>query len=320
MAPLFSPPTSPFFTPSLPYQLLTSPITLLVRILQHIILTLRGCPAPKDPPIRIVCVSDTHTQTRSLPAGDLLIHCGDLGDKGSVQEIQAQLNWLRALPHPQKIVVAGNHDTYLDPKSRATLSEGEQEGQLDWAGLHYLSHSQITLSFPERAGRRLKIYGAPHIPACGGKEFAFQYERGLDAWSETVPLDTDVLVTHTPPKWCLDLPPGLGCEWLAKECWRVRPRLHIFGHVHEGKGRTGVWWDGAQKAYERVQERDGGLALGSIDPRNWIDVGLIVMMGLQGVAWNRLWGGESKSGLRVNAALMNHATGKIDHQVQIVQI
>lgn len=320
MAPLFSAPRSRFFTPSLSYQLLTSPITLLARILQTVILFLRGSPPPKRPPIRIVCVSDTHTQTRSVPPGDLLIHCGDLGDKGSVQELQAQISWLNSLPHPRKVVVAGNHDTYLDPKSRETLSAADKEGSLDWGGIYYLQHRQITLSFPKKAARTLKIYGAPQIPACGGREFAFQYERGLDAWSETVPGDTDVLVTHTPPKWALDLPIGMGCEWLNGECWRVRPRLHVFGHVHEGRGRCSIWWDAGQRAYERVRERDGGLIVGPISPRNWIDVGLMMLFGFRAFLWSRLWGGESEGGLRVNAALMNHATGKIDNEVQVVEI
>lgn len=320
MARLLAAPASPFFTPSLLYHLLTSPINLIAQVLHAILLILRGSPPPRHPPIRVVCISDTHTQTRSIPPGDLLIHCGDLGDKGSIQEIQAQLSWLNCLPHPRKVVVAGNHDTYLDPKSRTTLSASDKEGMLDWGDLQYLQHSQIALFFPERAARALKIYGAPQIPACGGREFAFQYERGLDAWSETVPDDTDILVTHTPPKWSLDLPAGMGCEWLNKETWRVKPRLHVFGHVHEGKGRTSIWWDGAQRAYERMRERGGGLILGSINPWNWIDAGLMILYTFRGILWNRLWGGEEKGGLRVNAALKNHSTGKIDNEVQVVDM
>lgn len=243
-----------------------------------------------------------------------------MGDVGSIQEIQAQLNWLKSLPHKQKIVVAGNHDTYLDPRSRITLSEKHREGILDWGDLHYLQHASVRLSFPERGGRSLSVYGAPQIPACGGKEFAFQYERGIDAWSETVPMGTDVLVTHTPPKYCLDLPAGMGCEWLGEECWKVTPRLHVFGHVHEGRGRRAVWWDEGQRAYERVRERDGGLVWGTVDWRNWLDIGFMVVCGIRGVLWNRLWGGDESGGLRVNAALMNHKTMRIDKRPRIVEI
>jgi len=56
----------------------------------------------------------------------------------------------------------GNHDTYLDPRSRETLSPADQDGTVDWKGLRYLQHSTATLKF--NSGRSLKIYGAPPDP------------------------------------------------------------------------------------------------------------------------------------------------------------
>ena len=48
--------------------------------------------------------------------------------------------------------------------------------------------------------------------------------------------DTDVLITHGPPYGILDSSPGSGlhsgCHELLDAVVRVRPLLHVFGHVH----------------------------------------------------------------------------------------
>src|SRR6201996_8265235 len=66
--------------------------------------------------IRIVCISDTHNTTPALPAGDLLIHAGDLTNRGTPAELQRQATWLahRAAGFTARIIVAGNHDLALD--------------------------------------------------------------------------------------------------------------------------------------------------------------------------------------------------------------
>ena len=64
--------------------------------------------------IKVVCISDTHNHQPELPAGDILIHAGDLTDNGSFEEVQAGLRWLSSQPHRCKIFAAGNHDVLLD--------------------------------------------------------------------------------------------------------------------------------------------------------------------------------------------------------------
>lgn len=105
--------------------------------------------------------------TLEIFLGDLLIHAGDLTNSGTIEEIQAQIDWLDALPHREKIFVAGNHDSYFDPKSRKAEDKG---GRLDYKSLHYLENTAITLKF--KGGRKLNFYGSPDIPQCGGSEFA----------------------------------------------------------------------------------------------------------------------------------------------------
>jgi hypothetical protein len=315
-----------FDKPTLLELVLHRPLQYIIAVLFRFFNRLHSSPVVLDPLARIVCISDTHTNTCSIPDGDILIHAGDLTNHGTIDEIQAQIDWLDSLPHPHKIAIAGNHDTWLDPKSRATLSKEDQNGTLDWKSIHYLQHSSVSIKFlnGEDGGvRTLRIYGAPQIPSCGGSNFAFQYPRDLDAWTDTIPSGIDVLITHTPAKYHLDLfSPSLGCDYLLKEVWRIKPRLHIFGHIHSAAGREQIRWDEAQRIYERAMGRRGriGLLRQSFSIRLWIDLTTMVVHGAAGVVWNRIWGGEQKSITLVNAALMYQNTGSLGNPVQIVDI
>lgn len=73
--------------------------------------------------------------------------------------------------------------------------------------------------------------------------WAFNLPRGeklLEKW-RLVPSDTDVLITHTPPFGRGDKVGYLnvGCEELTREVTeRIQPQFHVFGHVHEGYGKS----------------------------------------------------------------------------------
>lgn len=61
---------------------------------------------------RLVCVSDTHAYTPSeagfrLPAGDVLIHAGDLTNQGSLSELRKTVAWIAKAPYEVKIIIAG---------------------------------------------------------------------------------------------------------------------------------------------------------------------------------------------------------------------
>ncbi|KAF4226981.1 hypothetical protein CNMCM6805_003733 [Aspergillus fumigatiaffinis] len=170
--------SSPFDRRPLPDYLFSSPLTALLYPLHHLLLRLRGpprLPSPDAHPIRVVCISDTHTlEWDDIPDGDLLIHAGDLCNDGSIREIQAAVDWLQTLPHPHKVVICGNHDSYFDIRSRrdedcdassssfAAISsstasirsiDDDPDGlnRINWGDIHYLQHSSITLSFPRAA-------------------------------------------------------------------------------------------------------------------------------------------------------------------------
>ena len=156
--------------PTLLDSLLDSPLRTLVSLIYSILLSLRGPPfkPPRHkPPVRVVCISDTHTNTRDIPDGDVLIHAGDMTNAGTVQEIQAQIDWMASLPHREKIIIAGNHDSYFDPKSRKPEDKGKK---LNFRSINYLENKSVTLKF--KGGRKLTFYGAPNIPHIGGDEHA----------------------------------------------------------------------------------------------------------------------------------------------------
>jgi Icc-related predicted phosphoesterase len=56
-----------------------------------------------------------------------------------------------------------------------------------------------------------------------------------------IPTGIDVLITHGPPEGILDrnrMGEPCGCRDLLTQVLDVKPRLHVFGHIHEGAGRT----------------------------------------------------------------------------------
>ncbi|KAF2274111.1 Metallo-dependent phosphatase [Westerdykella ornata] len=331
----------PFEPTPLPALLLRHPAKLVLYYSYRFLNSLRSQPLPSEPRLRIVCISDTHNGiSEDVPSGDILVHAGDMTNVGSISEIQRQVDWLASLPHKEIVVISGNHDTYLDPRTRPSLSEDQRKGSVDWKRVHYLQHRRLSLAVSvgpsgtesERSrllssaaprSRRVCVYGAPQIPACGPMSVhAFQYERGTDAWTETVPNDTDILVTHTPPKYHRDLPlpSGMGCEHLMAEVKRVKPALHVFGHVHWGAGQETVRWDGCHDAYVDGMSVTTGWTGGLLSPRLLASIVRVWYRGLRGLIWDRVWGGLAPCTRLVNAAQMYGNTGKLGNRVQVVEI
>ncbi|OTB03721.1 hypothetical protein M426DRAFT_321427 [Hypoxylon sp. CI-4A] len=302
----------PWERPTILDWLLDSPLQALVYHLYLIILWLRGNPVkpPRNKqPIQIVLLSDTHESVvPNVPDGDLLIHCGDTVNDGTAASIQKQIDWLDSLPHQHKVLVCGNHDSWFDINSR-TEEDSLGHKAVDLKSVHYLERKSITLNF--KGGRKLNIYGAPDIPYIGGREHAFQYTSQQNPWDGTIPLDTEILVTHTPPKHHLDL--SLGCPNLLREIWAKKPKLHIFGHVHWGRGVQPVFWDECQKQYEKVMSRPKrGPIYDFLPNRGWLDAWKVLYYGAISILWHWVMlGGAANGSLMVNAAMQHGTSGKL---------
>ena len=178
--------------------------------------------------MRVVCISDTHNQLPklSVPDGDLLIHAGDATARGSLDEIARFDRDLGRLPHRHKVVIAGNHDWAFQktPEAARALIKSAV----------YLEDEAVTLG-------GLRIYGSPWQPWF--LDWAFNLARGpeIAAKWDLIPAGIDVLVTHGPPLGHGDFTTrgeAVGCADLLEAVRRVRPRLHVFGHIHEGYGMS----------------------------------------------------------------------------------
>lgn len=309
--------------PTLLDALLSSPVHFLLAHIYYLILRVRGAPfrPPKGKaPIRIVCLSDTHDLVpRNVPDGDLLIHAGDLTNAGTAHDIQAQIDWLASLPHRHKVLIAGNHDSWFDVRSR-TSEDKKNATRLDFKRLHYLQNSTVSLDFAD--GRKLNVYGAADLPTCGGHDNAFQYQPDRHPWEGRIPVDTDVLVTHTPPKFHLDL--GLGCPGLLEEVWRVKPKVHIFGHVHWGRGQESIYFDECQRAYETFMSKEPrGPVFDFVPNRDLVDAIKVIYYGLNAILFKYLMlgPGSNNASLMVNTSCM-HGNTKILHEkaAQVVEV
>jgi predicted phosphohydrolase len=178
--------------------------------------------------MRIVAVADTHTfqsDLRHIPDGDVFVHAGDLCRGGRLEELHTVAAWLRGLPHRHKIVIGGNHDWCFVREMPAAL-------EILGDGIVYLQDAEV-------AFEGVRFWGSPWQPEFN--EWAFNLPRGeplASKWA-LIPAGIHVLVTHGPPHGIGDScgdPVRQGCEELRAAVRRVRPLLHMFGHIHQDGG------------------------------------------------------------------------------------
>jgi Icc-related predicted phosphoesterase len=175
--------------------------------------------------LRLVLLSDTHQHHREIdvPDGDILIHAGDFTFfSKSLKAILDFNHWLGELPH-RCVAVPGNHEFFLeaDPSRRSLIDNAS-----------ILINEGIVI-------QGLRIWGSPVTPLYGGA-FGLSSAEDRRRLYARIPENTDVLVTHGPPYGILDSSPSSGmhsgCRELFDAVMRVRPRLHVFGHVHDAYG------------------------------------------------------------------------------------
>jgi Icc-related predicted phosphoesterase len=177
--------------------------------------------------MRIVLLSDTHGLHDGLtvPPGDVLIFAGDAGRRGTLDELRAFNDFLGRLPHPHKIFAAGNRDYFFQRQP------GESRKMLTNAV--YLQDEEMTVE-------GVRIYGSPWQPPFMNTAFNLPRGEPLRGKWALIPEGIDILVTHTPPSGVGDRTSSgesVGCEDLLEAVRRIKPKLHVFGHVHEGYGQ-----------------------------------------------------------------------------------
>ena len=167
--------------------------------------------------MKILHLSDTHGchhRLRNLPEADVLVHSGDFTMTGTESEALDFLNWLCDLPYKHKIFICGNHDDCLYDANIDGLDNN----------VHYLRNSGVEID-------GVKFYGVPmFMDDCA-------YGRQIRNYAE-IPEDTDVLITHSPAYGILDEDDNVryGSEELLERMMMIRPKYHLFGHVHARHG------------------------------------------------------------------------------------
>jgi Icc-related predicted phosphoesterase len=159
-----------------------------------------------------------------VPNGDILIHAGDFTMFSKNAAAIFDFNeWLGELPHRRKILIPGNHEFYLeaDPSRRKLISNATM-----------LINEAVQIM-------GLSFWGSPTTPLYGGA-FGLSSPADRVRLYAAIPEDVDVLITHGPPYGILDhcpeSPHHVGCPQLLEAVTHLKPRLHVFGHVHGAHG------------------------------------------------------------------------------------
>ena len=125
--------------------------------------------------------------------------------------------------HDVILCTGGNHDRSLEQKLLCTDSPFVNAVYLQDEATDY---------------RGIRFYGSPWTPLLPTHAFYGSPKKREHAW-RSIPSDTDILITHTPPAGILDKSGAgldLGCKLLSRELERIKPRIHCFGHVHASRG------------------------------------------------------------------------------------
>ncbi|KJE94438.1 hypothetical protein CAOG_05080 [Capsaspora owczarzaki ATCC 30864] len=216
---------------------------------------------PPRPPLRVVCISDTHGEHfdffngGSIPDGDILIHAGDFFDHVAYENMDQALKELNeffsAVPHRHKVFVAGNHETCFHRYDTKYIQKRLQE-----SGTHYLHDCSVEIE-------GIRIYGSAWNH-CVGMGYGANAQERAAAWDRIPsrannPKPVDIVVTHQPAFNILDLAHTNSAKSNFNVCsvcnkkhprfahWgdknlrlalfeRVRPFVFQSGHVHDDAG------------------------------------------------------------------------------------
>ena len=179
-----------------------------------------------------------------------MLHAGDVSYHGDRREVEDFLQWFGRLPFAFKIFVAGNHDFFFEREKLALIKK------MLPPTVHYLMDEELSVN-------GIKIWGSPYTPKF--YRWAFNKQRGeplAEQWKK-IPADVDILLTHGPVYGILDVTPNeqhAGDKDLLREVLRIKPKVHVCGHIHDSYGtvkRHGIKFINAcvlNEAYEMVHE------------------------------------------------------------------
>jgi len=178
-------------------------------------------------------ISDLHGTKPKLDGGDLLILAGDYTSADTTGQWLAFREWLRDQKYTKKVMIGGNHDM--------SIEDGRFYFNHDWLGATWLKDTGTEFD-------GLKIWGSPWTawfeginPRCTA--WTLKTDKKLAEKWDLIPDDTDILITHSPPYGILDEAmhthnfQSVGSKSLLARVHKIRPKIHAYGHIHEGYGQ-----------------------------------------------------------------------------------
>jgi Icc-related predicted phosphoesterase len=182
--------------------------------------------------MKFIAISDTHGfhHKLSLPAGDVLVHAGDVCNRGTEKEALDFITWFSNQNYKYKIFIAGNHDFYFEKTPFDIIEKVIPKNVI------YLCDSGVQIE-------GINIWGSPVSPWF--YNWAFNRFRGADIlmhWNK-IPNQTDLLITHGPVFGKLDKTKGgekVGCVDLLNTVQKINPKIHLCGHIHEAYGEINL--------------------------------------------------------------------------------
>lgn len=229
--------------------------------------------------VKICAISDIHGTLIDVPECDILCICGDILPLDIQRNQNCSIAWLAgpfqkwALEAPCKhvIMIWGNHDWIGETWQRAGLEGWEQEEilfQNDMGPdpkIHILQDEMFT-------ALGINFYGTPWCPSLKGWAFYGDSETLKEKFSN-IPSETDVLLTHCPPKFgqqgmvlqqnnwnflsnfgCEELQTTLEYKFKDSMSNNDYKKLYVLsGHIHSGNHS---WENKGNVAYMNVSIKD----------------------------------------------------------------
>lgn len=224
----------------------------------------------------IDCIADLHGFYPELEGGDLLLLAGDYTASDKMIQWADFFSWLGKQRYRKKILIAGNHDNFMAngfPQNQKESDELEEiqsflqeQGEMGNSDFEYLCDSGTEFIYEEdnieleecgmhpTEEKKIKIWGSPWtttFPGINPHCCAFTVDSDdelAEKWA-LIPDDVDILITHSPPLGILDYLGKkneecgslneilAGSASLREVMFRVKPKLMVFGHIHENGGK-----------------------------------------------------------------------------------
>lgn len=187
--------------------------------------------------MRIVAISDVHERWKDLviPSCDLLISAGDYSFRGKPDVVLGYHEWLDQQEAGHIISVQGNHEEWVEKNFEAAKAIAQGA----CPAIHFIEEGLVEIE-------GLKIWCSAMSPWF--HDWAYNRHRGpeIKAHWDKIPEGVNILVTHGPPHGILDVvfnvdgtpKQRVGCYDLMDAVKRVKPEIHIFGHIHGSHGEV----------------------------------------------------------------------------------